>query len=300
MRSGATEVAARAAIVAIVPLEIGTRVHHFTRAVLRRTTIHLLPIGAGTATVADAIIARTTLRRRHRRAHLISAAAEILIVPAIRCGTELVHHLTMRPAHTERTLAKLRTTGAICETIFRTLHPRRKSTALGSPALLAKTPALLIATHSGLRAVTTGVFIGAGVAPLFGRVVPAFIRGAIRLAHGPAFTAEAAFARPAFVHLRTGFLIARLVRATGFWTARHVLMRRWILLRRLRGIFLSAERPRGKRERGCGDEYRFLFHIVWMWVHRTNAATLRFCLGRICQSARAELRCANARPSRSV
>ena len=105
-------------------------------------------------------------------------------------------------------------------------------------------------------------------------VFVSLIGSTIGAVHLPVIAAKAAFARFAIAVLRTGFVVAWSFGTFGVGTTGDILP-----LRRLGSVFLGAERPRGKRECGCGDEYRVLFHVVVL-VHRENAATRRFCAGR--------------------
>ena len=208
-----------------------------TRAILRSTLIHLLPRRKRSAVGTAAIKLRALLRRRHRRAHFVSAAAKILRPFAARCGAEVVHHAARMPPHPVGTLRHPRIAGAAEIGTIPLLHPRRKSPALPVATAIRLAFAVRIAIGPSLLSLRTIGVRGAVFASLIVRAIR------LRALIPAVLAAELPVVRTRVPLLRS-IGPARAVFALGR------------VFRTLGCIVLGAERPRGKRERGCGDEDR--------------------------------------------
>ena len=240
-----------------------------TRPVLRRTLIHPVPRGKWTAVGTGAVEPRALLWR----AHFISIAAKILRTFAARRESEIVRHAALLPAHPVGTLSHPRIAGAAEIGPVPLLHPRRKR--VHSPALPAKLRTLPVATAIRLRAIGTVAAIR-----LRRRSRRAF---AARIAVGPCLlrlraigASRAVFASlivraigllaliPAAIAAelpvaRTRVPLLRSIGPADIGAARAVFAPGRVF-RTFGCVVLRAERPRGKRERGCGQEDRSWFH----------------------------------------
>ena len=274
---------------AILRIEFRPRAHPFAWAVELLTRI---PSGALAVAGTDRAKLPITRRRRRWRSHFISATAEVLTVSALRRKTVVIHHPTMMPAHSVGALRHLKIVGTSALFHLRRTHVHSRpsalrtesrpllATALPRPRSLAtfivhlrwrETFTLRIAIRACLLKRRTILPVGAVFASL--------VRLAIGAVHLPAIAVKAALAKSAIAVLRTGFAVAWSFGAIGVRRTGSGLPLRWVWLRWLRNVFLGAERPRGKREHDCGDEYRSLFH-AGIWFHRDNAAGRGFCAGR--------------------
>ena len=118
-------------------------------ATLRRTLIHPIPSGSGTAIELTAL-----WWGRHWRAHFISTGAKIPIVSAAWNRSILIHHAALMSAHSIGTLPHPRVTGTVGNRTPSLFHLRRDRHSRSS-SLLAKAWTLSEATTIRLRSIGT-------------------------------------------------------------------------------------------------------------------------------------------------
>ncbi len=234
---------ARPARFAIVAVEIRAWAHHVTRTIRRRAALQFIAHRTGPTIRPEAM----ELRRTPFTFPTAPNSAVRLLLVATRSEAVVVAHWAMRLLHrvtpsAGKPIARLRLRSTVPA-----MKPRRLN-FVSRTGLHA-----LAALHLHRRRTLTRTFIsGAGV-----------VRRRPFAARAASFVLKVRALKVAWTALatrRARVLFSRRLWSIGFRPPTGVFPRRLILRRRLGSFFLSEKRPRGKRQRGCGDEDGFGIH----------------------------------------